>query len=180
MVIQRGSEPSGRSFPLGPGGRLAAVAVLASCLGGCTVSVISGSAIQESKYDAQWSADWHRIAIDQRPLVASASSPGACNIGGSQQACYDADMTLIADFRKLASDLSGPVVPSEFARANATLHRGIHDDIQGLSARNEVIASRNPNASLSSSNQELELAQRTLKQAVSQYHGTQLPPNPFK
>jgi hypothetical protein len=162
-----------------------AVAAVAACLGGCSVSgsvVVSGSALnlrQESKYDALWSADWRTIAIDQRPLQASASSPGACNTGGSKKGCYDGDVRLIADFRKLGSDLSGSVVPSEFARANATLHRCIVDDIRGLSDRDAAIASQNPHATFSQSNKELELGQRTCEQALSEYHGVKLPPNPF-
>jgi hypothetical protein len=161
-------------------GRLAAGAFLAACLWGCSSSVFAVHPDQESKYDALWSADWHMIASGQRPLQPSASSPGACNIGGTKQGCYDADVTLIADFRKLAADLSGSAVPSEFARANATLHRGIRHEVQGFSDRNAVIASGNPGATLSQSNKELELGQRAIEQALSEYQGTQLPPSPFK
>jgi hypothetical protein len=193
LAAQRGRPSSGWAASLRPRARVerqvlryvVAVAAVAACLGGCSVSgsvVISGSALnlgQESKYDALWSADWRTIAIGQRPLQASASSPGACNIGGSKQGCYDADVRLIADFRKLGSDLSGSVVPSEFTRANATLHRCIVDDIRGLSDRDAAIASQNPNATFSRSNKELELGQRTCEQALSEYHGIKLPANPF-
>jgi hypothetical protein len=163
--------------------RTVAVAVLVACVEGCSVSVVSSSdnLLQEAKYDALWSADWTRIAIDYRPMQATASSPGVCNIGGSKQGCYDADLRTISGFRRLASDLSGAaVVPPEFARANTTLHRGIADYIQGLSERDEAIASQNPDASLGPSNKELALAQQVCEKALSEYHGLQLPPNPFK
>ena len=156
------------------------VAVLAICLGACSVSVFVAHPDQESRYDALWSADWRKIVSDQQPLRASASSPGVCNIGGSKQGCYAADVALMADFRKLASDLSGPVVPPEFAQANGALHQGIRDEIRGLLDRNDAIASQNPNASLSPSNKELELGQQTLMRALSEYRGPRLPANPFK
>jgi hypothetical protein len=157
--------------------RLVAVAVLAACLGGCTVSVSASSdnLIKEQKYDALWLADWRRIATGQHPFQASASSPGVCNSGGSKQGCYDTDLKVIADYRKLESDLSGSVVPSEFARANTTLHRAIAELIQGLSDRDQAIASQNPNATFTESNKELALGQQTCKQAETQYHGIQLP-----
>jgi hypothetical protein len=132
------------------------------------------------KYDKLWAADWHKIVIDERPFIASASSPGVCNIGGTKQGCYDADLALIADFRKLGTDLSGSVVPSEFAQANTTLHLAIQQFIQALSDRNDAIASGNPDATLTPSNNELTVAQRTFEQAFSEYKGAYPPPNPAK
>ena len=163
-------------------GRLAlSVAALSMLgLGACSVSAFVAHPDQESNYDAAWLADWQQIASDQRPLTPSVSSPGACNSGGSQQGCYEADHTLITDFRKLASDLSGSVVPSEFARANTTLHQGIADEIQGFSDRNRIIASQDPNATFSQSNQELELGLSICKRALGEYRGPKLPADRFK
>jgi hypothetical protein len=157
-----------------------AAAVVAAALAGCAAEVYTVNPAQEMKYDRLWAADWHRIVIDERPFIASASSPGVCNIGGTKQGCYDADLTLIADFRKLGADLSGSVVPSEFARANTTLHAGIREFIRALSDRNDAIASGNPNATLTQSNNELAVAQRTFEQAFAEYKGAYPPANPAK
>jgi hypothetical protein len=166
-----------------PQGRRAGALILAAstlCLGACSVSAFVAHPDQESKYDAAWSTDWQQIVSDQQPLTPSPSFAGVCNAGGSEQGCYETDLKLISDFRKLGSDLSGSAVPSEFARANTTLHQGIADEIQGFSDRNQVIASQDPNATFSKSNQELEVGLSVCKEALGEYRGPKLPADPFK
>ncbi len=117
---------------------------------------------------------------DERPLEQTATSPGVCNAGGGEQNCFDTDQKLIADLQKLATDLSGSIVPPEFAQGNETLHKGITDDIQGLSDRDDLIETQNDNATLTKSNREIEDAQQLFNQMGAEFKGPQLPPNPFK
>ena len=147
----------------------------------CGVSAIIGNynPQQEAKYDTIWNSAWNQIAKDSQPLKATSTSPGVCNIGGSQQVCFDTDVKLIADYRLIGSKLSGSVVPSEFGKANRTFLEYVSATIKGLSSRDAAIVSQNPNASLTQSNNYLKTAETLILKSLGEYRGPNKPSNPF-
>lgn len=161
--------------------KIATVLFGAVVLCSCSVSVVAGNfnPVQELKYDAKWNTGWTQIARDGSPLKASATSPGVCNSGGSQQGCFDADENLIADDKTLANALSGSIVPSEFAGANATLHQGLSQDEKGLSERDLLISTQNASGTFARSNATLQDAASLFMRSVGQFQGPNRPTNPF-
>ena len=159
-----------------------ALAVIASALfSSCsvTVSASSDNLVKEQQYDTKWNARWTAVARDSEPLKATPTSPGVCNAGGSKQGCYDADVKLIADYKALANGLSGSTVPSEFAQANATVHRGLAAAVRGLTERDALIASQNENGTFAQSNQSLEEAETLFKNSIGEFQGPNRPQSPF-
>jgi hypothetical protein len=147
----------------------------------CSVAVSVGSfnLVKEQQYDVRWNTGWTNVARDSKPLQTTSTSPGVCNAGGSKQGCYDADAKLIADYTALAKALSGSIVPSEFVKANDTVHQGIAADIRGLTERDTLIATQNANGTFEQSNQSLEQAQSLFKSSIGEFKGPNRPENPF-
>ena len=135
--------------------------------------------VKEQQYDVKWNAGWTAIAKDSRPFEESSTSPGVCNVGGTQQGCYVTDSKLIDDYTSLSNALSGSIVPPEFALANGTVHRGIAAATRGLTERGTLIATQSSSGTFAESNQWLEQAQSLFKKSITQFQGPNKPANPF-
>jgi hypothetical protein len=102
----------------------------------------SGGLVRDDTYHARWQASWSTIGRDIRPWMATDSSPGVCNKGGSKQDCYDTNAKVIGDLKQMSRALSGAVVPSQFRSANDKLKRAILVTVRGLSLLNSAFVVR--------------------------------------
>jgi hypothetical protein len=118
---------------------------------GCTITVVN---IDDGAYKATWSAGWAPVIQDELPFLASATSPGVCNIGGSQIDCIKTDEKVGADLQGLLDGLTTTSVPSAFSKATDTLEQGLRLEIQGLKDRDAGII-RNGNSLFTHSHDEL-------------------------
>ena len=119
---------------------------------GCSasVSVHGGVITGDGPYRAAWKHWWDQIARDEKPYLATATSPGVCNIGGTKQGCVATDLKIAADLRGLRTALRTAHVPGPYRRAtNLTLLavsqnlRGLNLRIRSLSAGPWTLAQRN-------------------------------------
>ncbi len=147
----------------------------------CSVSVSVGSFDpQKATYDKVWNAGWTNIARDERPFGVTSSSPGVCNVGGSQKGCFDTDQALISDYQSFGRALTNAPVPRDFIRADATVHQAIAAAIKGLEERNALIANPTPSGTFAQSNQDLRRSDELFMKGIKQYTGNQVPVNPYR
>jgi hypothetical protein len=100
----------------------------------------AAGAVDGDAYQARWRAAWAAVHHDSEPYAPTKSSPGVCNIGGSQQACYETDQRVINDLEGMQRALAGSVVPKQYRAANDLLQRAIAEDITGLRLRDTAFA----------------------------------------
>jgi hypothetical protein len=152
----------GRS--LNNAGRIAWL-LIALLLSACRVTAVS---INNAEYLKLWQRDWSRVAADEKPLLASPSSPGVCNEGGDVQACYAASQLIVNDFRVLSTDLGGSIVPSAYLKANSTLQSAVAAAVSALTVREQAIR-QNDNQLWMQSNTEISKAESQFQIAYSQF-----------
>lgn len=116
---------------------LAGFAMLGSA---CTVFVTSATPTttthsNEAGYRRLWSRDWAALIRASRPWNPSFSSPGVCDKGGSQNACYTTDERVLPLVTKLREDLQAIHVPAQYARANKAMLTALALERRGLIQR---------------------------------------------
>lgn len=140
---------------------------------------VSAVVINDGHYRALWKKDWQSAIADAKPWNPSVGSAGACNKGGTLQACFDTDAAVIPDLKRLLQDLQGAAVPSEFSQANDTLRRAIQTDMQALQMRNDAIKTNN-DAEFSAAVDEVTGAGRLFQTGYTQFPNFDRPtPAPF-
>lgn len=102
---------------------------------GTSVSVHEAAISGDGPYRATWKRAWEQIQRDESQYVATAASPGACNVGSSKQACVDADRTVAVDLRRLREALRSVHVPGPYRRATTLTLQAISHDLRGLDLR---------------------------------------------
>ena len=105
----------------------------AGCGGKVSVRLVAISG--DGPYRAIWKRSWEQIHRDEVPYAATATSPGACNVGSTKRACVRTDRTVAADLRRLQEALRGVHVPGPYRRATALTLRAISHDLRGLNLR---------------------------------------------
>jgi hypothetical protein len=110
---------------------------------GAPVSVHVVAMSGDGPYRATWKRSWEQIQRDELPYAATTTSPGACNIGSSKQACVDADRTVAADLRRLQEALGSVDVPSPYRRATTLTLQAISHDLRGLNLRIRSLSAGN-------------------------------------
>ena len=133
----------------------------------------------EQNYDAAYSRDAAKIQADSIPYTPTSTTPGVCNRGGTKQSCYDTDQMVIGDFRLMLTDLGRLSTPPRFKQADSDLRAGLQLSIDGLSLRDQAIASSDPNASFTASNQKLQEALTTLHLANNEFPADNAPQPKF-
>lgn len=130
--------------------RRALAAVWIVCLvavGGCVSLRTTGAHTvedlqAEDRYKAIYAEQMTKVRADIQLLAPTASNPGVCNVGGSQQGCYDVDAKLIQDLQAMLIALEATPVPPRYADADKLLREAIAEDIRGLELRNQAIAEK--------------------------------------
>ena len=145
-------------------------------VGGCSVSVYVRSAA-ETRYLQTWKRDWEPIIAHSQPLLATGTSPGACNAGGGRQLCHDTEEVLLADYGKLSQDLEGAWIPPSLRSANGQVHRALDQVIQGLRLSISAIEN-NDDAAWQQATERLRMAEGAMARAYDGYpvHLKPLPP----
>jgi hypothetical protein len=133
----------------------------------------------EQNYDAAYSRDAAKIQADSIPYAPTSTTPGVCNKGGTKQGCYDTDQKVIGDFRLMMTDLGRLTVPPRFKQADTDLRTGLQLSIDGFSLRDQAIASTDPSASFTASNQKLQEALTMLHQANNEFPADNAPQPKF-
>jgi hypothetical protein len=159
-------------------------ALLALLSAGCSASMsasVSGGVISgDEPYRAIWKQSWEQIRRDEVPYSATATSPGACNIGAAKQACVDADTTLAVDLQRLQKGLKSVLVPAPYRRATNLTLLAVSHDLRGLSLRVRSLSVgdltlEQRNASFRESKVELLAAEETLARAWAAFPAWALP-----
>lgn len=119
--------------------RVTTPSVLVGCLallmtGACAANVHPFS-IDDAAYKRVWAADWSAVQRDAAPYRATSTSPGVCNVGGSQRGCVLSDQRVVDDLNRLIQDLQTTRVPSEYAKANSAVLDACKVEVQGLQLR---------------------------------------------
>ena len=117
----------------------------ALAVGACLSTRVTGAGTiddlrAEDQYKQVYAQHMAIFQVDVQPLVATGSSPGVCNKGGTKQGCFDADARLIADLQAMLSALEATPVPPRYTSADKLLREAIATDIRGLDLRNRAIA----------------------------------------
>ena len=107
-------------------------------IGACAANVHAVS-IDDAAYKRVWAADWSAAQRDSVPYRATATSPGVCNVGGSQRACVLTDKRVAGDLDRLIQDLQTTRVPSEYAKASSAVLDACKTEMQGLQLRDRGI-----------------------------------------
>jgi hypothetical protein len=143
-------------------------------IGGCAVSVRTfhgtvDDVQAEALYNNTYSASMTGLHQDiQRLFGATGTNPGVCNVGGSKQGCYDADLQVIQDYRGMLSALAKIPVPQRFADGDRLLRQAIDESIRGLQLRNQAIA-QNDDAAWAQHAEILKQATSTFQRAYAAY-----------
>jgi hypothetical protein len=137
---------------------------------GASVSVQGGAISGDAPYRAVWKRSWEQINRDAVRYAPTSSSPGACNVGSTKQACAQTDLAVAADLQRLQDDLRRVGVPGPYRRATDLTLQAVSLDLQGLrlrirslSAGEWTMAQRND--WFRRSNTSLHAAQRTFARA---------------
>lgn len=114
-------------------------------VGGCVSLQTTGAGnVQdlqaEGRYKAIYAEQMTKIGVDNQLFAPASSKPGVCNVGGSQQGCFEADAQLILDFQGMLKALEATPVPPRYSNADKLLREAIAEDIRGLGLRNQAIA----------------------------------------
>lgn len=88
----------------------------------------------EDAYKATYAEQMAKVKVANQLLAPTASNPGVCNVGGSQQGCYDADIKVIEALQAMLSAVEATPVPPRFVDADALLRKAIAEDIRGSGA----------------------------------------------
>jgi hypothetical protein len=147
--------------------------------GGCVSVQVSGAdSIQdlgaEGRYKAVYAEQMAKIGVDNRLFAPASSKPGLCNVGGSQQGCFEADAQLIQDFQVMLKALETTPVPPRFSSADKLLREAIAEDIRGLELRNQAIANHD-DAAWTQHKVVLQNALAALQQAYQAFPGDNRP-----
>jgi hypothetical protein len=110
---------------------------------GVSVSVHAGTISGERPYRAIWKRSWEQIQRDEMQYVATAGSPGACNVGSSKEACVNADRALAVDLRRFQEALGRVHVPGPYRRATTLVLRALSHDLRGLNLRMRSLSAGN-------------------------------------
>lgn len=94
----------------------------------------------EEHYKSVYAEQMGALHEDLQRFVPSNTSPGVCNKGGSQPACYAADTKMIEGLRTMLAALQATEVPPRFIEADRLLQDAITQNINGLDLRNKAIA----------------------------------------
>jgi hypothetical protein len=143
-------------------------------IGGCAVSIqtFHGTVDDlqaEAQYNNTYSASMASLHHDiQRLFGVTATNPGVCNVGGSKQGCYDADLQVIQDYHAMLSALAKIPVPRRFADGDRLLRQAIDESIRGLQLRNQAIA-QNDDAAWTQQAGILKQATSTFQRAYAAY-----------
>jgi hypothetical protein len=111
-----------------------ATACAAMIVGGCGHS---GSG--DAGYRAAWQRGWSAVRRAETPYIATATSPGVCNKGGTKISCFNTDGRVGASLQRLAGDLRRVHVPSRYQWGNALTLRAISVDLEGLTLRMDAL-----------------------------------------
>ncbi len=156
------------------------VAVLAAlCLWpACSVRVFAEP--DTDAYRDVWKTHWTSINRDAQGWVPSGLDPGACNKGGSANACYDVSQRVVEGLQSLRAALKTISVPTSYEDAHLTLLRAVDLEIAGLQDRNEGII-RSDDVAFQRGVNELAQARDLFVRAWEQFPATDKPePPPFE
>jgi hypothetical protein len=143
-------------------------------IGGCSVSIktFDGTVDDlqaEAPYTNTYSAHMARLHQDIQTLFgATATNPGVCNVGGSKQGCYDADLQIIQEYQAMLRALDKIPVPRRFVNGDKLLRQAIDEFIQALQLRNQAIAN-NDDAAWAQHTEVLKQATATFQRAYDAY-----------
>jgi hypothetical protein len=114
----------------------------ASC-GAVTITTFSVSAEDhqaEENYKTVWSTHMTQFQTDSQPFAASSSNPGVCNIGGSQQGCFDATTQVIAGLQAMIAALEITPVPPRYVEPDRAFRAALTQMIQAMQSRNQALS----------------------------------------
>jgi hypothetical protein len=95
----------------------------------------------EARYKVTYAEHAKTIHQDlQRLFAPTANNPGVCNVGGTKQGCYDADLNAIADCQAMLLALEAVPVPDRYVEGDRLLRNAITENIRALKLRNQAIA----------------------------------------
>lgn len=114
-------------------------------VGGCVSVQVTGAAnVQhleaEGRYKAVYAEQMAKIGVDNQLFAPASPKPGVCNVGGSQQGCYEADAQLIQDLQGMFKALEATPVPPRYSNADRGLRDALAENIRALELRNKAIA----------------------------------------
>jgi len=160
----------------------AAWVVCLVAVSGCSLRITGVDSVDEfqaeDRYNATYAEHMTQIHVDaQRLFAPTATSPGVCNVGGSKQGCYDADLIAIEDLQAMLNALEAIPVPPRYADADRLLREGIAEQIRGLELRNQSIA-ENDQAAWTEHQVALEQAAAILQQAYAAFPADNRPQPP--
>lgn len=159
--------------------RLRVLLCFVGAAAGVTSCSVSVGSVHDDQFRAVWSPGWVAVNAAAKPLVASAGNPGACDIGGSVQACVRTDQNMVTALKKLRTNLAAVETPQEYAVASKTIQHAIQLEINGLTHRNGAIKAKN-NRLFSKAITELQQAGKLFDQGYAQFPQTTRPtPQPF-
>lgn len=122
---------------------LAFGAALASCINVGVSTRTFGTDIEglqaEFAYNNVYSREMGNLRQAMAAFAASGTNPGVCNVGGTKQGCYDADLAAIAAMRQVIAALEATPVPPRFIQADALLRAALEENVRGLELRNQAI-----------------------------------------
>lgn len=163
--------------------RLLVVAIMLGLLtGGCTFYTRTTGAetvedLQaEDRYKAVYAEHMDRLRQDFKLLAPTATSPGVCNIGGTKQGCYDADVKIISSLQEMLEALEETQVPPRYEPADALLKEALDLNIRALELRNQGIA-QNDDAAFQEHREVMEEALAQWAEAYAAFP-TDNPPQP--
>ena len=94
----------------------------------------------ENAYIAVYMDHMTKLAEDNKAFAPTASNPGPCNKGGSQQGCFEADARVIATLNSMLEALKTVNVPPRFVDADRLLRKALTRNVEGLELRNQALA----------------------------------------
>jgi hypothetical protein len=159
---------------------LAAAASLAGCISVFTTT--SGAATiedaqAEELYKAVYAGQMANVRAQMVLFAPAGTNPGVCNVGGSKQACYDADAAAIQAMQQLISALEVSPVPPRYVEGDRLLREAIGENIRGLALRNQAIAN-NDNAAFAEHKVVLDAAVAALVRAYEAFPADNRPQPP--
>lgn len=127
---------------------IATVGIAWVLLGGCaSVRTVGADNPQdlaaEERYKAVYAGQMAEVNQNSTLFNPGPGNPGVCNIGGTKQGCYDADVKAIASWQAMLSALALVPVPPRYVAADNLLRVAIGDVIQGLELRNKGLTGPN-------------------------------------
>ncbi len=142
-------------------------------LSSCTFKMTGADSVDEFQAEEAYLARYQGLATSVletfQAFAPRQGSPGVCNIGGTKQECYEADLATIKALDEMHAGMSVIAVPPRFVRGHDLLLQALQINRDGLDSRNATIASGDPKASLAPSNQLLKEALDLYSQSYLAY-----------